>query len=117
MTYDVILYQTMSADTCQDERQLRAPMTAPQVTTVGLCQLGNRTSKDGRHVGLAFYDLLIEGAYGALPPNALSHHPLSFWAVKPLRSGSGYKACLFVEAAAKSSTLAGSGDHALKGLL
>ena len=26
-----------------------------------------------------------------------------FWAVKPLRSGSGYKACLFVEATAKSN--------------
>ena len=52
--------------------QLRAPLTAPQVTTVGLCQLGKRTSKDGRHVGLDFYDLLIEGAYGAPP---IGRHP------------------------------------------
>jgi hypothetical protein len=38
-----------------------------------------------------------------------------FWAVKPLRSGSGNKARFFVEAAAKSRALAGSEDR--KGLL
>jgi hypothetical protein len=43
--------------------------------------------------------------------------PLSFWAVKPLRPGSGYKACLFVEATERCFTLAGSGDRAPQGLL
>ncbi len=36
------------------------PLTAPQVTTGGLCRW-KAINKEGRHVGLDFYDLLIEG--------------------------------------------------------
>ena len=39
-----------------------APLTAPHVTTGGLCRW-KAINKEGRHVGLDFYDLLIEGAY------------------------------------------------------
>ena len=35
-------------------------MTAPHVTTGGLCRW-KAINKEGRHVGLDFYDLLIEG--------------------------------------------------------
>ena len=37
-------------------------MTAPHVTTGGLCRW-KAINKVGRHVGLDFYDLLIEGDY------------------------------------------------------
>ena len=37
-------------------------MTAPHVTTEGLCRW-KAINKVGRHVGLDFYDLLIEGDY------------------------------------------------------
>jgi hypothetical protein len=37
-------------------------LTAPHVTTGGLCRW-KAINKDGRHVGLDFYDLLIEGDY------------------------------------------------------
>ena len=40
----------------------RAPLTAPHVTTGGLCRW-KAINKEGRHVGLDFYDLLIEGHY------------------------------------------------------
>jgi len=43
----------------QDERPFRAPLTAPQLTSGRLCQR-RKTIKEGRHVGLDFYDLLIE---------------------------------------------------------
>src|SRR6266496_4623983 len=36
-----------------------APLTAPHVTTGGLCRW-KAINKEGRHVGLDFYDLLIE---------------------------------------------------------
>jgi len=36
-----------------------APLTAPHVTTGGLCRW-KAINKVGRHVGLDFYDLLIE---------------------------------------------------------
>jgi hypothetical protein len=39
-----------------------APLTAPHVTTGGLCRW-KPINKEGRHVGLDFYDLLIEGVY------------------------------------------------------
>src|ERR1019366_4412782 len=39
-----------------------APLTAPHVTTGGLCRW-KAINKVGRHVGLDFYDLLIEGHY------------------------------------------------------
>ncbi len=39
-----------------------APLTAPHVTTGGLCRW-KAINKEGRHVGLDFYDLLIEGDY------------------------------------------------------
>jgi hypothetical protein len=39
-----------------------APLTAPHVTTGGLCRW-KAINKVGRHVGLDFYDLLIEGVY------------------------------------------------------
>ena len=51
----------------QDERQLRAPLTAPQVTTVVYASSGRELVKDGRHVGLDFYDLLIEALMGRCP--------------------------------------------------
>jgi hypothetical protein len=41
-------------------------LTAPHVTTGGLCRW--KTNKVGRHVGLDFYDLLIEGLYTQIPP-------------------------------------------------
>jgi hypothetical protein len=50
----------------QDERPLSgAPLTAPHVTTGGLCRW-KAINKVGRHVGLDFYDLLIEGVYTSL---------------------------------------------------
>ncbi len=36
------------------------PLTAPHITTGGLCRW-KAINKEGRHVGLDFYDLLIEG--------------------------------------------------------
>ena len=36
------------------------PLTAPRVTTGGYTD-GKQLTKEGRHVGLDFYDLLIEG--------------------------------------------------------
>jgi hypothetical protein len=39
-----------------------APLTAPHVTIGGLCRW-KALNKVGRHVGLDFYDLLIEGDY------------------------------------------------------
>jgi len=39
-----------------------APLTAPHFTTGGLCRW-KAINKEGRHVGLDFYDLLIEGDY------------------------------------------------------
>ena len=39
-----------------------APLTAPHVTTGGLCRW-KAINKEGRHVGLDFYDLLIEGHF------------------------------------------------------
>src|SRR2546429_4606705 len=39
-----------------------APLTAPHVTTEGLYRW-KAINKEGRHVGLDFYDLLIEGDY------------------------------------------------------
>ena len=43
-----------------------APLTAPHVTTGGLCRW-KAINKVGRHVGLDFYDLLIEGHYTQNP--------------------------------------------------
>src|ERR1035438_6959260 len=42
-----------------------APLTAPHVTTGGLCRW-KAINKVGRHVGLDFYDLLIEGRHVGL---------------------------------------------------
>ena len=44
-----------------------APLTAPHVTTGGLCRW-KAINKEGRHVGLDFYDLLIEGDYTKYDP-------------------------------------------------
>ena len=44
------------------------PLTAPHVTTGGLCRW-KAINKEGRHVGLDFYDLLIEGDYTNNPVN------------------------------------------------
>ncbi len=41
------------------------PLTAPHVTTGGYAD-GKQLTKEGRHVGLDFYDLLIEGVYTSL---------------------------------------------------
>ena len=43
-----------------------APLTAPHVTAGGLCRW-TAINKEGRHVGLDFYDLLIEGDYTKIP--------------------------------------------------
>jgi hypothetical protein len=43
-----------------------APLTAPHVTTGGLCRW-KAINKEGRHVGLDFYDLLIEGHFAQNP--------------------------------------------------
>jgi len=42
------------------------PLTAPHVTTGGYAD-GKQLTKEGRHVGLDFYDLLIEGLYTHTP--------------------------------------------------
>src|ERR1035437_2001810 len=63
-----------------------APLTAPHVTTGGLCRW-KAINKVGRHVGLDFYDLLIEGhstqnplseRYGDFSPSTASYpnHPV-----------------------------------------
>jgi hypothetical protein len=44
------------------------PLTAPRVTTGGYAD-GKQLTKEGRHVGLDFYDLLIEGDYAHKPVN------------------------------------------------
>ena len=50
----------------RDERPCSgAPLTAPHVTTGGLCRW-KAINKVGRHVGLDFYDLLIEGVSTSL---------------------------------------------------
>jgi len=48
-------------ETCQgqDERQKTATMTAPDAAGRSLVDVGGK-KKEGRHVGLDFYDLLIE---------------------------------------------------------
>ena len=43
-----------------------APLTASHVTTGGLCRW-KAINKEGRHVGLDFYDLLIESDYARDP--------------------------------------------------
>ncbi len=48
-----------------------APLTAPHVTTGGLCRW-KAINKVGRHVGLDFYDLLIEGHYTNIPRPGLN---------------------------------------------
>jgi hypothetical protein len=45
-----------------DERPRGTPLTATHVTTGGLCRW-KAINKVGRHVGLDFYDLLIEGHF------------------------------------------------------
>jgi hypothetical protein len=52
-----------------------APLTALHVTTGGLCRW-KAINKVGRHVGLDFYDLLIEGHYTC----SAGHFPKK-WAV------------------------------------
>ena len=49
-----------------DERPCGTPLTAPHVTTGGLCRW-KAINKVGRHVGLDFYDLLIEGHFTQNP--------------------------------------------------
>ena len=49
-----------------DERPCGTPLTAPHVTTGGYAD-GKQLTKEGRHVGLDFYDLLIEGDYTQNP--------------------------------------------------
>jgi hypothetical protein len=46
----------------QDERPLQGALDSPQVTTGGQCSSEkiNKINKEGRYVGLDFYDLLIE---------------------------------------------------------
>src|SRR5713226_2527625 len=62
-----------------------APLTAPHFTTGGLCRW-KAINKEGRHVGLDFYDLLIEGDYTNNPVNECNgdffdNNPeLGFWA-------------------------------------
>ena len=55
-----------------------APLTAPHVTTEGLYRW-KAINKVGRHVGLDFYDLLIEGDYATdlLPDEIAIYHQLS----------------------------------------
>jgi hypothetical protein len=43
----------------QDERQMTAPLTALHATGHSIVDLGEK-NMEGRHVGLDFYDLLIE---------------------------------------------------------
>ena len=54
------------------------PLTAPHVTTGGLCRW-KAINKEGRHVGLDFYNLLIEGDYtNYLPPtNEMAKHVIN----------------------------------------
>jgi hypothetical protein len=43
------------------------PLRAPRVSAGGLCRW-KAINKEGRHVGLDFYDLLIEGHYAQNAP-------------------------------------------------
>ena len=52
------------------------PLTAPHVTTGGLCRW-KAINKVGRHVGLDFYDLLIEGHYTHRPRQPTSRGVVS----------------------------------------
>ncbi len=52
------------------------PLTAPHVTTGGYAD-GKQLTKEGRHVGLDFYDLLIEADYA--------------WLLHERRSGFGFE--------------------------
>ena len=62
----------------QDERPLSgAPLTVPHVTTGGFADgtmERKAINKEGRHVGLDFYDLLIEGHYTQIPIPSGSFH-------------------------------------------
>ena len=48
-----------------------APLTAPHVTTGGYAD-GKQLTMEGRHVGLDFYDLLIEAIEAAAEATKLS---------------------------------------------
>ena len=72
-----------------------APLTAPHVTTGGLCRWKS-INKEGRHVGLDFYDLLIEDHYqqARLMPALLhvKNRPIT----PSIRHFRGLKKCSFV---------------------
>jgi len=55
------------------------PWTAPHITTGGLCRW-KAINKEGRHVGLDFYDLLIEGLY--TPLKITRYTCIAFWVAK-----------------------------------
>ena len=44
----------------RDERQKPAPLTSLHATGRSVVDVGQKKNKEGRHVGLDFYDLLIE---------------------------------------------------------
>jgi len=44
----------------RDERQKTAPLTVLHATGRSVVDVGKKKNKEGRHVGLDFYDLLIE---------------------------------------------------------
>jgi len=56
------------------------PLTAPHVTTGRLCRW-KAISKEGRHVGLDFYDLLIEGHYAHNRRSVRSHFKLHHYPI------------------------------------
>ena len=73
----------------QEERHpSAAPLTAPQVTIGRLCANVGKQIKEGRHVGLDFYDLLIEALIDQLkakPPGTattISSRDRPSWARK-----------------------------------
>jgi hypothetical protein len=68
----------------------RAPLTALHVTTEGLCS-AEKNNKDGRHVGLDFYDLLIEVLYRTRAPT-LRLSPRTFCEGAPKIKNIGYTA-------------------------
>src|SRR5258708_40177705 len=67
------------------------PLTAPHVTTGGYAD-GKQLTREGRHVGLDFYDLLIEGrlqcAVKGTGPQR-EKDPPGNWIAPPGSNGSG----------------------------
>jgi hypothetical protein len=72
-----------------DERPCGTPLTAPHLTTGGLCRW-KAINKVGRHVGVDFYDLLIEGRIAFFIPGKLKKVNVSGGTVSDICSAGAF---------------------------